>query len=112
MHGIVTKGHTSKYPDPIRFTSGDRLTVGRRDDDNPGWIWVTLEDGNEGWAPESSLKIISEQEGEALKTYDAKELDTQVGQHLEVLEELHGWLRVQNEAGESGWIPKDTVRAD
>ena len=33
------------YSDPIRGTAGDRLTLGRRDDEFPGWVWATAADG-------------------------------------------------------------------
>jgi SH3-like domain-containing protein len=82
--------------------------VGRRDDEYPGWIWTIVADGNAGWAPESLLEI----DGETALTksdYTARELNTQVGDALDVVRELTGWLWVRNERDEEGWIPAATV---
>lgn len=111
MRSIVTASHHSNYPDPIHFSPGDRLILGRRDDQYPGWIRVTIASGREGWAPESRFRIESEHEGVPLVEYTARELDTRVGERVVCEEELHGWLWVGNEDGQSGWIPKETVRA-
>jgi hypothetical protein len=53
----VIAPHKASYPDPISFSPSDRLKLGRRDDQYPGWIWTTIADGKEGWAPESLIHI-------------------------------------------------------
>ena len=109
MQYTVNTRHESNYPDPIQFTPGDRLVLGRRDDQYPGWVRVTISSGSEGWAPESRIRVESEHEGVATADYDARELDTRVGERVICIEELHGWLLVQNEDGQTGWIPKETA---
>lgn len=34
----VLKSWQITYPDPIRGRTGDRLTLGCRDDEYPGWV--------------------------------------------------------------------------
>ena len=108
---IAITPHRSNYPDPIRLEAGDAVVLGRKDEQHPGWIWVISPTGNEGWAPESLIRIDTPDSGVATNAYTARELDTQVGERLSCKSELHGWLWVENEKGESGWIPKESVRA-
>jgi hypothetical protein len=110
MDRIVITRHRSQYPDPIRFEKGDALTLGRRDDEYPGWIRVVIPSGNEGWAPESYIRIEAPTSGVATRAYTARELNTEVGERLSYKSELNGWLWVENTKGESGWVPKETVR--
>lgn len=49
--------------------------------------------------------------GVALSEYDATELNTVEGQHLVLVRELCGWAWVENEDGESGWVPKESIAA-
>jgi Variant SH3 domain len=109
MRYRIISPHQSHYPDPIRFETGDRLKLGRRDDRYPGWVWVIVPSGNEGWAPESLIQIDSPDEGTALANYNARELDTTIGELVTSTRELHGWLWAQNEHGQAGWIPKETA---
>lgn len=108
---IVVTPHRSKYPDPIRLEAGDILRLGRRDREYPGWIWVTTPSDKRGWAPESIIRIDAPSQGVATREYTARELDTEVGERLSCLAELEGWLWAENEAGESGWVPRDTLSA-
>jgi len=96
-----------QYPNPIQVKAGERLEVGRDDDDNPGWLWCRAADGREGWMPSELLAI-----GDfatVLQDYSAKELAVQPGDEVEVEEVRHGWVRVRNNKGEAGWIPKSHV---
>ncbi len=111
MDCTVVVAHVSSYPDPIRFSRGDRVAVGRSDDRYPGWIRVTIDSGNEGWAPQSVLRIEPSGAGVALEEYSAQELDTTVGESVRSLRELAGWLWVEDARGRQGWIPKASVRA-
>ncbi len=112
MKHRVIVAHRSQYPDPIRFAPGDRLRIGRRDDDYPGWIRVTTPCGNEGWAPESIIRLEPDGDGTALSEYDARELDTEVGERVVTVRELCGWSWVENEDGECGWVPAKSIVAE
>jgi len=112
MYYIIVSGHNSSFPDPIQFSPGDQLTLGKRDAEFPGWVWVTTPSGNEGWAPEALIRRESDSAGVALEGYTARELDTVEGERVFCTRELAGWLWVENQAGQSGWIPGKTARAE
>ena len=109
MRHRVIVAHRSRYPDPIRFAPSDRLEIGRREDEYPGWIRVTTPSGNEGWAPESIIRPGTEGQGIALSEYDATELDTEVGQEVVFLREHKGWSLIETGSGETGWVPNATI---
>lgn len=110
MEYVAITPHRSNYPDPIRLEAGDRVALGRIDDQYPGWVWVTSPSGNEGWAPESLIQIDRPGSGLVTDAYTARELDTRTGDRLSCTSELNGWLWVQNENGETGWVPRETVQ--
>ena len=111
MPWIVQTAHTSNYPNPIGFRAGDHVVLGIRDVEYPGWIRVTTQDGNQGWAPIQYLQI-----GEVGKTsiakqdYSARELDTRIGEQVILHSELTGWGWVENEHKECGWVPINTIK--
>ena len=109
MQYVVIANHTSNYPDPIHLTPGDPLVLGKTDDEYPGWIWVTTSSGQAGWAPEAYVHVHAKGQGEATTAYTSRELNTQLGEHLLCLQELNGWLWVENEQGDTGWVPKHTI---
>ena len=85
---IVISSHTSDFPNPIQFSKGDQLILGKRDTEYHGWIWVTTADNNEGWAPESLIERTSSNSGNALVEYTARELDTHIGDIVSCIKEL------------------------
>jgi quinol monooxygenase YgiN len=106
---VVTAGHESKYPDPVRFGYGDRVVLGETDPDFPGWVRVTDTDGRTGWAPESMLERRGGSTAVALEDYDATELDVSPGDAVTIHRELAGWYRVSTPDGRLGWIPTAAV---
>lgn len=110
MQVKVIEVYKTPYDRPITFQAGETVTIGDRDDEYPGWIWTKTPCGNQGWAPESILKIDSANTTAiAIETYSAKELNTHLGEWLTVHRELNQWLWVSNQQGEAGWIPAKTV---
>lgn len=99
---VVTTGHRSKYPNPVEFRTGETVQVtDRRDDEFPGWVWIRTTGGNEDWAPEARL---DPETSKASADYSARELNTDVGERLEVLEELCGWCWCRSAGAELGWV--------
>jgi hypothetical protein len=95
------------YPDPITGQAGDRLALGRRDDEYPGWIWATDAAGRAGWVPESWLRVAGEN-GILLRDYTAAELPLSPGDVVNGDLELYGWLWAT--AGDrTGWAPLDCL---
>lgn len=107
---VVVKEHISKYPDIISFYKGTKVTVGQRDEQYLGWIKITL-DNISVWAPEEYLDV--SEEGNAAITnnaYCSRELDTKVSERVIISKEICGWVWARNKYGESGWIPKETIK--
>ncbi|MBE9101043.1 SH3 domain-containing protein [Vacuolonema iberomarrocanum] len=106
----VIEAYTTPYPNPVKFEVGEQVSLGQRDDEYPGWIWVTASGGKEGWAPEVLLDIdASGSRATALETYSARELNTHEEEILTVYRELNEWYWVCNADGQMGWVPIKTV---
>ena len=111
MKCVVIFKHDSHYPNPIEFRHGDYVNIGRQDDEFPGWIWVTTDDGNQGWAPIQYLRIDdSDKTAIAIQDYTARELNTTSGELLKLHFELNGWGWVENQNNECGWVPMQSLK--
>lgn len=110
MQVTVIKAHNSNYPNPITFEQGETLQLGKQDTEFKGWIRVTTNDGNEGWAPIQYLEFEpGASQGIAQCNYNANELNTRLSEPLLVIKELNGWYLVSNAQGQVGWVPVQTV---
>ena len=98
------------YADPIRGAAGDRLALGRRDDEYPGWVWATAADGRAGWVPESWLHVAGDV-GVLMRDYTAAELPLELGVVLSGELTLSGWLWATDADGRQGWAPLDCLVA-
>jgi hypothetical protein len=110
MKLIVVIEHRSKYPNPIHFKTGESLKIGKKDSEYEGWIWVTVEDGNQGWAPLQYLQIEGGNKAIAKLAYSAKELDTHLGEELLLHHEINDWGWVEKSDGSCGWVPIKTTQ--
>ncbi len=104
----VIRGYTCQYLDPIQLQAGDVVSVGREDEEYPGWLWCTGPDGRCGWVP-ADLLIRRATVAEAREDYDATELSVHAGEEVDVESTSRGWVRVRNAAGQRGWIPDDCL---
>lgn len=97
------------YPDPIRGVAGDRLALGRRDDEYPVWIWATNAADRAGWVPESWLRVEGGS-GILLRDYTAAELPLEPGDMVsgELVESR--WLWATDTNGRTGWAPMDCLK--
>ena len=111
MKLIAVKGHKSNYPNPILLKKGECVTPGKKDIEFEGWIWVTTNGGNQGWAPIQYLQL-GERSDKAIakQDYTAKELETCVGDELTLHYELNDWGWVEKNDGSCGWIPMNTTQ--
>ncbi|HEY7460844.1 MAG TPA: SH3 domain-containing protein [Gemmatimonadota bacterium] len=107
----VVRAYRTQYPDPIRVRAGERVRVGREEEDYPGWRWCVAPDGREGWVP---VDVLQQEDGEAILRidYEATELDVNPGQQVTVEKELRAWLWVEDAAGARGWIPASHVAGE
>jgi len=105
----VVRPHINSDPDPVRFVTGDVLSVGHHDQQWRSYVWCTDQASHSGWVPDSYLEMTGAHEATALRDYDATELTVGRGELLDVLDEAGGWLRCRTSGGHEGWIPSDTV---
>jgi hypothetical protein len=105
----VVRSHITSDPDPVRFVTGDVISVGHHDQQWRSYVWCTDQAGHAGWAPDFYLEMIGAHEATALRDYDATELTVAKGELLDVLEEAGGWLRCRMNSGHEGWVPADDV---
>jgi hypothetical protein len=101
----VIRDYRTQYANPIRFATGEIVTLGERDTEWPAFIWTITSDGNAGWAPFDGLKPLGDGRAEALRDYSAQELDVAVGDDLLLDHELGGWWWCQHADGRVGWVP-------
>jgi SH3-like domain-containing protein len=106
IHRIVRVklARTIQYSDPLSVAAGEKVMVGREDNEFPGWRWCKASNGHEGWIP---IELLSDQGAEAmvLSDYSARELAVQSGEEVAIEDRRHDWLLVRNAQGECGWIP-------
>lgn len=96
----VTKAWTASYTPALAVKRGERLTSHDTDPDNPGWRWITNDDGLGGWLPEGLVK-----NGDATEDFDSTELTVSAGLRVKRLLGLNGWSLCQTETGDQGWLP-------
>jgi hypothetical protein len=105
---VAQSDHEIPQRPPIRLEVGERVEVGRRDDEWPAFVFVTTRRGS-GWVPERHLgrdgpvAVVTE-------AYDTTELATREGDRLEVLREdrLSGWAWCRSKNRREGWVPEKT----
>ncbi|MEE9552738.1 MAG: SH3 domain-containing protein [candidate division Zixibacteria bacterium] len=100
----VIADFTSDRSDPFIMAEGDRLEFREISGEWPGWIYCINQNAQEGWVPESYVKI-SGGFGVALFPYDAVELSVRIGDRLIVTGEDSGWCRCVAENDKRGWVP-------
>ena len=108
---VATEAHTIPERPPLSLASGDVVTVGRRDEDWPAFVFVTTSRGS-GWVPS---RYLSADAGQAVveTPYDPTELATTSGEILEVIDrdDESGWLWCRSADGREGWVPGRSVEA-
>jgi len=106
---VVVEAHTIPERPPFRLAVGDVVSVGRRDQEWPAFVFVTGSEGS-GWVPARHLSSESGR-ATAIAAYDTTELPTSVGDMLEVVtrDDEAGWLWCRSADGREGWVPARTV---
>lgn len=105
---LVNEAYESAYPDPIRVSEGDELTIEERDAEWDGWLWCVDTMGREGWIPEVHVE---RRDGRwiALTDYVARELTVEPGEPLTSHYVLAGWEWCEKPTGKSGWVPTEVL---
>ena len=97
--------YRSTYPNPIHLHAGEQVGLGVRDEEWPAFAWVTTGDGHAGWAPVAWLRPLGDGRAEALRDYDARELDADMGDAVILHHEHGGWWWSERADGAQGWLP-------
>jgi len=103
----VIKTYDSPYPNPIYFRKGESVKIEKEFNDDPAWrdwIWCIASNGRQAWAPKQFL-IINKSNGIFLRDYNARELNLEIGELLEISEIVNGFGWSRNTSGEYGWAP-------
>ena len=98
---VVTADHEPPARPPLQVAAGERVQVGRRDDEWPAFVFVTAEGGS-GWVPARHID-----EGVVVTAYDTTELRAAAGDVVEVVADdvESGWAWCRDVRGGEGWIP-------
>lgn len=112
----VINSHRSDYPSPLTLKKGEMVVLDKvyeGAEDWPNWIFCKKLDGsNEGWVPEQLIER-RENHGLVLEDYSANELNVDVGETLEAIKEMNGWVWCKKvKCDEMGWVPLKNVRKD
>ena len=103
----VVEMYKSPYADPICFSKGERVGVGKESTHDPewkDWFWCVGANENEAWVPAQYLSIEG-RKGILLRDYNALELSVAPGELLLVSEILNGFGMAQKADGSRGWVP-------
>ncbi|KUF32176.1 SH3 domain-containing protein, partial [Xanthomonas phaseoli] len=105
MRARLLCDHRAAYANPVRFQAGQQVGVGVRDEEWPAFAWVTTDSGRAGWAPLAWLRPLGDGRAEALRDYDARELDAHTGEDVLLHHEHGGWWWSERADGTLGPPP-------
>jgi hypothetical protein len=108
VHYIITKPHKASYPEALIAAKGSRLSFERKPTEWAGWLWCIDSAGKSGWVPESWVNIDGDH-CTLIRDYSTAELTINIGDIVngDVIES--GWVWVQNQKGDFGWVPLNCV---
>jgi uncharacterized protein YgiM (DUF1202 family) len=101
--------YTSPYTYPLKIQKGERLQVGDKESEWPGWVWCTNIDGKDRWVPRNYMEIRGKS-GIMIQDYDATELTVSIGEELKIEKEESGWVWVSNKEEKKGWVPLENIK--
>ncbi|NNG02072.1 MAG: ligand-binding protein SH3 [Desulfobacteraceae bacterium] len=107
----VIKNYVSPYPDPIRFSKGERVKVSDRFTDDPDWndwVWCEGANQNAAWVPDQYV----DHDGDISvmdRNYNAMELTVRVDDILLVHDIVNGFAMAEKQDGKQGWVPMKHV---
>ncbi|HMQ68307.1 MAG TPA: hypothetical protein PKA90_04895 [Ignavibacteria bacterium] len=106
----IVKYYKTIYSDPLILNPGDEVIPGEEEKEEKWSGWILCEfNGKKGWVPKQIIKSKEDNSGIITEYYSAKELDVSEGEILNYINELNGWLLLENSKGETGWVPKENT---
>jgi hypothetical protein len=104
----VAREHRASFAFAMVAAEGDRVSIGRKDPEMPGWFWCRDSRGLEMWVPSTHLNI-GEGKGIFNQPYNSVELNVAVGDMIQFLGEALGWVECLDVAWRYGWVPADKL---
>lgn len=105
--GIVRQDYERPYPNPIEVVAGaivKPVLDGSVSTDFMGWTWCEADDGRCGWVPDSWCE--RDDAGWRLtRDFNAVELSVFKGMRVRLIYSESGFVMVETEEGEPGWVP-------
>jgi hypothetical protein len=90
---------------PLALETGDKVRVGQKDTEWPGWIWVTTIDGRGSYVPEDVISPNPDGTANTIRPFQARDLSVKKGDTVTSLHEVKGWHWCRAASGEEGWLP-------
>ncbi len=95
---------------PLILHSGERVRVGNKDADWPGWTWVTAITGRGSYVPDEILVLNDDGTATVQQPFHARDLSVVHDEAVVSVREVRGWHWCRNEDGEEGWLPAYLLR--
>src|SRR6201987_3515534 len=92
----IIREYRIQYTDPLYVVSGERVSVGREDNEFPGWKWCRASSGREGWVHVDFLADSAAGKPAVICNSSSRELAAQTGEKVTVEEARHEWLLIRN----------------
>src|ERR1700752_138175 len=92
----IIREHTPQYPHPLYVVSGESVSVGREDNEFPGWKWCRAASGGAGWVPVALLADAAATETAVLGDSSSRDHAVQPGEEVTIEDARHEWLLVRN----------------
>lgn len=104
---VVIKPHKSDDSEPLMMTTGEVVKGQEKKTEWEGWLWCRNSHGRTGWIPKNYLQRHPKKPGyySALRDYNAKELNVNMGQIVYIVNEESGWALVKTASQNEGWVP-------
>lgn len=100
----VIANYRSAFPDPLFLKAGERVQVGKPDEEWPTWLWCTGRNGKSGWVPKEYLLLAGDQ-ASLNRDYNAVELTVFEGDELLIEKIESDWAWCSGPDGRKGWVP-------
>ncbi len=110
-HGTLVAAHDAPEGIPLTIRKGDPVQIGQRHARWTDYVWATDRSGSSGWVP---LSVLDNAFGQAaaLEDYSAQELTARPGERVRLLWQAGGWWWCENQDGDRGWLPNESVEPD
>lgn len=104
----VIKEYNAQFDYAFIAEKGERITLGKIDEETNKWYWCKHATGLEAWVPVTHIEI----EGDTAvftHPYNSVEHSIKKGEIVQFLGETYGWIECLNSEWRYGWIPTSNL---